>query len=557
MAAPAHSRGVALPPDITGLASPTHPDETRWYSNDNPEFLWLGLPEGVSDVAGYSYVLDQDPATVPDTTTELPVTLSGFAPKTDYTVGAGPRSAAVGDFNGDGKADLVTVNDANYVHSISVLLGNGNGVFGAKTEFTTVTASAAVAVGDFNGDAKQDLVTANGSDDTVSVRLGRGDGTFKAKTDFAVTDPVFVVVGDFNGDGNKDLATGSWADKHTSVLLGDGSGGFGAATAFETGCSPVSVAIGDFNGDGKQDLVTANVTVSTVSVLLGDGSGSFGAHTDFVTGSNPNWVAVGDVNSDGKADLATADGNADTVSVLLGNGSGGFGVKSDFTTGTTPVSVAIGDFNGDGKQDLVAANLKAYTVSVLLGNGSGGFGAKADYPTGPGPESVAVADFNGDGKQDLATANWYWQTVSVLLNDVSKVTCNAVADGVWYFHVRAVSTGGLGGASATCAACIDTARPRTRAPFGATVRRGRTATLKYKVVDPRPGSPTANVTIRIETLAGKTVKWLRYRNKAVNKLLSARFVCRLAKRTYRFKVYATDQAGNWEARVGHNLLVVN
>ena len=74
--------------------------------------------------------------------------------------------------------------------------------------------------------------------------------------------PVSVAVGDFNGDGKQDLAVANDSSDNVSILLGDGTGNFSAATNFGTGDCPYSVAVGDFNGDGKQDLAVANRVLS-------------------------------------------------------------------------------------------------------------------------------------------------------------------------------------------------------------------------------------------------------------------------------------------------------
>jgi hypothetical protein len=87
------------------------------------------------------------------------------------------------------------------------------------------------------------------------------------------TNPASVVVGDFNGDSKPDLVTANYGSANVSVVLGNGSGVFGGATNFSAGINPVSVGVGDFNGDGKTDLVTANSGSNNVSVLLGNGSG--------------------------------------------------------------------------------------------------------------------------------------------------------------------------------------------------------------------------------------------------------------------------------------------
>ena len=103
---------------------------------------------------------------------------------------------------------------------------------------------------------------------------------------------------------------------------------------------------------------------------------------------------------------------------------------------------------------------------------------------------------------------------------------------------------------------IDRLRPVTRAPKAASVVRGRTATLQYRVNDARPGSATAKVTIRVKTLGGTTVKTITVEKAKLNTLLRASFRCKLAKRTYKFFVYATDSAGNTQSKVGSNRLTV-
>src|SRR5438034_809369 len=86
-----------------------------------------------------------------------------------------------------------------------------------------------------------------------------GSAGFAPATNAGVgTSPFSVALGDFNGDGKQDLATANFTSNNVSILLGTGTGTFGAATNFAVGSVPQSVAVGDFNGDGKQDLATAN-----------------------------------------------------------------------------------------------------------------------------------------------------------------------------------------------------------------------------------------------------------------------------------------------------------
>jgi hypothetical protein len=175
-----------------------------------------------------------------------------------------------------------------------------------------------LAIGDVNGDGHPDLVVANVGSNTVSVLLGNGAGGFGAQTTFATgSEPYSVAIGDLNGDGYPDLAVANYASYTVSALLGNGAGGFGAQTTFATGANPYSVAIGDVNGDGRPDLVVANAGSNMVSALLGNGAGGFGAQTTFATGINPYSVAIGDVNGDGRPDLVVANEGSNTVSVLL------------------------------------------------------------------------------------------------------------------------------------------------------------------------------------------------------------------------------------------------
>jgi len=294
-----------------------------------------------------------------------------FGAKVDYTVGSSPRSVTTGDLNGDGKLDLAAASGG----SVSVLLGKGDGTFQAKVDYPVgqnpLSTTRSVTTGDLNGDGKLDLACSTyGVDDgvsLVSVLLGKGDGTFGTKVDYTVGDyPNSVTAGDFNGDGKLDLATANFAANTVSVLLGKGDGTFGTKVDYPVGLQPRSVTTGDFNGDKKLDLAAANFVGDSVSVLLGKGDGTFGTKVDYPVGHNLYSVTTGDFNGDGKLDLATANPPGNSVSVLLGKGDGTFDAKVDYPVGSSPRFVTTGDFNGDKKLDLATANAYDNSVSVLL-----------------------------------------------------------------------------------------------------------------------------------------------------------------------------------------------
>jgi uncharacterized protein (TIGR03437 family) len=193
---------------------------------------------------------------------------------TGVTIPVGPQPAFIltGDFNRDGNLDLAVANGGESFApvepgSISILLGKGDGTFQNAVNYTVPSTTLwpnSISSGDFNKDGIPDLIvtgaTSNVSDALV-VFIGNGDGTFKpgvvTPTGFG---PDSVAVADFNGDGKPDLIVSHCCgDTDIDYLLGNGDGTFQTETPINFNGGAIASVVADFNADGKPDVAFASV----------------------------------------------------------------------------------------------------------------------------------------------------------------------------------------------------------------------------------------------------------------------------------------------------------
>ncbi len=327
------------------------------------------------------------------------------------------------DLNGDGRVDLAGSN----ANAASVMLGNGDGTFRPKTDFPIGMQTQAIAAGDFNSDGRMDLmVTLNTPQLSLALLTGTGTGTFNAPTFFPNTsgfDSPAIAATDLNGDGRLDLVVMHGiacftapcrAARSITILLGNGNGTFQTPSEIDVGTGPMSMAVVDLNRDGIKDLAIGGGNTE-LSVLLGVGNGTFVRQpvVTLVAGGDPfsacNDIGVGDLNRDTIQDLVVPLGNGHGNAILIGNGNGTFQVRSRIQIDETfaPLHVAVADYNRDGLLD-IARTMGDGTnglLQILRGNGDGTFQAPNRYlvpPPGRGGIMILAGDWNGDAKPDIA-----------------------------------------------------------------------------------------------------------------------------------------------------------
>ena len=329
------------------------------------------------------------------------------------------------DLNADGKPDLAGAGG----NAVSIMLGNGDGTFRPKTDVPLGMQTQAVAAGDFNSDGRMDLmVTLDTPQFSLALLTGTGTGTFNAPIFFPNTsgfDSPAITATDLNGDGKLDLVVMHTiacftapcrASRRITVLLGNGDGTFQTPSEIDVGTGPMAMAVVDLNRDGIKDVAIGGGNTE-LSVLLGVGNGTFTRQpvVTLVPGgdlfSACNDIGVGDLNRDGIQDLVVPLGNGNGNAILIGNGNGTFQVRSRIQIDETsaPLHVAVADYNRDGLLD-IARTMGDGTnglLQILRGNGDGTFQAPTRYLVPPPVSSrggimILAGDWNADAKPDIA-----------------------------------------------------------------------------------------------------------------------------------------------------------
>ncbi|MCS7468168.1 FG-GAP-like repeat-containing protein [Stieleria sp. ICT_E10.1] len=348
-----------------------------------------------------------------------------YSPTAVHDVGDRPTDVVAGDFNNDGRDDIVMSSDTD--DSLQIFIAAADGTLGAPL---TIAAGGnlgwwtdVLEVGDFDNDGDDDIAMIVNGAQRVSVLISNGDGTFAPAFNYPLFgNPNGLHVSDLNDDGILDFAVTVRNDNSIRVYTGDGDGRFSFLEQLSAGTAPHGVSSGDFDGDGNQDLVTTNFTSDDLTLWYGNGAGGFNRPIVFATGDGPESVTSDDFNNDGRDDLAVVYREDRAVRVFLSDASG-LPVQDAFhDTRITTHFISSDDVDQDGFEDLIVGGF-GNTLKIQLGSPDGTFTRPISIQTGDGEAVGAVADLDGDGDNELAITN-YWEGTLSVVDEPAEATKN-------------------------------------------------------------------------------------------------------------------------------------
>ena len=325
-----------------------------------------------------------------------------FGPYVGYPTSFGPESIAVADFTGDGRKDIVSVSGPNVnpdnAFDLFLFAQRADGSFTqeARLAMSNTGLRPILAAGDVDGDGRADVVAPTGGG--MDVFLQR-NGTLAQPRFVDAPGVAQVEIADVDGDGRADVVAAGTGG--VAWLRGSGDGTFGPPIAISA--VQMRIDVGHFNREGRLDVV--GIKGSTLYVLRQHADGSFSSSES--ASVNGEDVAVGDLNGDGLDDVAmTVASNSPSSSVVVWpqRPDGSLGPAIFNPAYDVPKPLKLADVNGDGRTDVVTLHDGWFKAGVLLQDVDGTLTQERlfDVPYGNYHAGVmAVDDVNGDGRPDI------------------------------------------------------------------------------------------------------------------------------------------------------------
>jgi hypothetical protein len=347
-----------------------------------------------------------------------------FAAADSFQLNFQPTSIINGDFNNDGKVDVIVSNYDSLKYTIA--LNNGVGGFTLGEEMTGEFKPYSISFTDIDNDRDLDMIISTNEENKIRVLKGTGQGIFSwILPTIDVNGPVATCPGDFDGDGDNDfvaLVNYGLFDGRAYLYKNDGTGSFTHSGYVNIGF-PASQrnVVGDFDNDGDLDLVVGQSEYSAIiRTLINDGSGNFVYYSGTNLGAYPDEIAGGDFDGDYDLDVIHCAWYANGLGIMLNDSTGSF--TSDLNLGNVggqsrnPVA---NDFDGDGDLDFVVT-FNSNNVGIVKNNGHPNYELNLSYPIS-GLKGITAADFDNNGSVDIVGISSTTNQIKFLKNCVDSL----------------------------------------------------------------------------------------------------------------------------------------
>ena len=344
-----------------------------------------------------------------------------FKPYINYYTESLPEAVAIGDVNGDEKNDVVMTtsfnNNPENDYKLLVFLQNSAGSLNPPIKYSVSGDPSSVDICDLNNDGKKDVVV--GNNNSIEIFIQNQLGGLNSGVIYNTTNSLSIKTRDFNHDGLMDVAGIGWGSDSVDILFQNSNGTLGTPITYSIKHGGYDeLEAGDVNNDGLTDVIVMSGQGdpnSNIGILYQQANG-FSQPAYYSVGGNEltHGVAVGDINNDKLNDVIVSYGG-NRIGTFNQNSQGTLNpiVKSE--ANYCPESVEVADVNSDGRKDVLVLNSGWDTLSLYLQAGNGVLMPYSHYSTRHATtfntQALAVGDFNSDGNVDVAIADHNHQLV--------------------------------------------------------------------------------------------------------------------------------------------------
>jgi probable HAF family extracellular repeat protein len=327
--------------------------------------------------------------------------------------GSSSQAVAIGDLNGDGRNDVVMTtgftSDPSHDYKIFVFYQDSNGNLESPIRYSAGPGNS-IALGDLNNDGKMDIVTNTSAG--IGVLYQNADGTFGPMQIIPGPPSYMVKVADINGDGLLDVVSIGWGTNTFEVYFQQANGSLSAPISYPLNHNGLeSLAIADVNNDGLLDVIVSSYQTVAISQQQQNSTFATPFYLDIGNATMLTGMTAGDINGDNLNEIIATDlgsGPTGYIHIVEQAALNTFNSSVSYPSATSPSAVAVADMNADGLKDVIVQH-EVNAVGIYLQKSDGTLDTEQLYyylygSNSLNPNSLAVGDINGDSRPDLVMA---------------------------------------------------------------------------------------------------------------------------------------------------------